>query len=171
MLISEIKTPSYVITSEPDDQAIGEVVDAELRKIFPGKQVLVRAIASSEHPDKSVDELVAIIAQTGTDRYDPSRAGDRYENIDNKHIDLFAFRADLSTEDAVFHQAVWGFYHSSKAIHGYPMRIDIVTVYDATKMNQVTHQYMGREDIKDDGFSFKDPDNKPDALLGIIKLL
>lgn len=171
MQILEIKTPPYDITGEPDDQAIGRVVDAELRKQFTGKQVLVRAIASSEHPGKTVDELVAMIVQTGTDRYDPARAGDRYENIDNRHIDLFAFQADLSTEDAIFHQAVWGFYHSSKAIHGYPMRIDIVTVYDATKMNQVTHRYAGREDIKDDGFSFKDSDNKPDAILGIIKLL
>lgn len=171
MQISEIEVPSYDINSEPDDQAIGTVVDNELRRLFAGKKVLVRAIASSEHPDKTVDELVAIIAQAGTDRYDPARVGDRYENVDNKHIDLFAFSADLSTENVIFSQAVWGFYYSSKAIHGYPMRIDVVTVYDATEMNQVTHRYEGREDIKDDGYSFKDPDNKPDALLGIIKLL
>lgn len=171
MLISEIKTPPYDITSEPDDRAIGAVVDSELRKLFPGKRVLVRAIASSEHPGKTVDELVDIIVQTGTDRYDPVRVGDRYDNVDNKHIDLFAFQADLNTNDAVFGQAVWGFYHSSKSVHGYPMRIDIVIVYDATKMNQVTHRYEGRNDTKDDGFSFKDPASKPDALLGIIKLV
>ena len=171
MLISEIEIPSYNIDTEPNDQAIGKIVDKELRRQFADKQVLVRAVASSEHPGKTVDELVEIIAQSGTDRYDPARTGDRYENIEGKHIDLFAFSANLSSDAAVFSQAVWGFYHSSKAVHGYPVRIDIVLVYDATKMNQVTHQYEGRDDLKDDGFSFKDPDNKSDALLGIIKLL
>jgi len=171
MLILEIKLPNYSVDAEPDHLLIGKIVDNELKSQFPGKQVLVRAIASSEHPGKTVDELVNMIAQKGTDRYDPERAGDRYDNIEGKHIDLFAFPADLSTDNAVFNQAVWGFYHSAKVIHGYPMRIDIVLIYDATKMQQVLHQYVGREDIKDDGFCFKEPNNKPDALLGVIKLL
>ena len=153
MLISEVNIPSYDIEKEPDDKAIGEIVDNELKKRFSGKQVLVRAVASSEHHGKTVEELLQVIAQTGTDRYDPKRTGDRYENIEDKHIDLFAFPADISPDTVIFNQAVWGFYHSSKAVHGYPMRIDIVIVYDATKMNQVIHQYEGREDLKDDGFS------------------
>jgi len=154
----------------PDDQAIGKVVDDELRKHFLGKSVLVRGIASSEHPDKTIDKLIDIIAQTGTDRYDPNRPGDRYENVDGKHIDLFAFPVIIKPNTKVFNQVVWGFYHSSIAVHGYPMRIDVVSVYDASQMQQVLHRYEGRGDIKDDGFTFRDAAAKSAALLGIIKI-
>ncbi|MGB4768799.1 MAG: hypothetical protein WBP22_06130 [Candidatus Saccharimonas sp.] len=171
MLVSEVAIPFYTVDSEPDDQAIGKIIDEKLKNQFPGKKVVVRAVASSEHPGKTVDELVEIIVQTGTDRYDPDRTGDRYENIEGKHIDLFGFLADAGLDDGVFSKAVWGFYHSSKAIHGYPMRIDIVSIYDASKMDQIIHRYEGREDVKDDGFAFKDQANKQGALLGIIKIL
>lgn len=171
MLISEIKLPIYTVNSEPDTEAIGHIVDEKLYELFSGRKIVLRAIASSEHNGKSIEEIVHIIEQTGTDRYDPERKGDRYENIENKHIDLFAFSADLNEVSAIFNQAVWGFYYSSKDIHGYPMRIDIVIIYDATKMERVHHQHEGRDDIKDDGYKFKDPDHKTEALLGIIKLL
>lgn len=171
MLVSEISLPDYIVDSEPDEKAIGTIVDEKLREQFGERKILLRAIASSEHPNKPIDEIINIITRTGTDRYDPDRKGDRYENIENKHIDLFAFAADLRSNEPVFHQAVWGFYHSSKGIHGYPMRIDIVIIYDAEKMERIHHQYVDREDVKDDGFVFNDPAHKADALLGTIKLL
>ena len=51
-----------------------------------------------------------------------------------------------------------------------PVRLDIVIIYDLSKLKRVVHQYEGRTDIKKDGFVFKNPENKKDAVLGIIKI-
>ena len=168
--IFTLNIPEYQVDEEPDDKAIGKLLDDEIKKHFLGQSILVRGIASSEHPTKTVEELIEIIQRLGTDRYDPERIGDRYDNLEGKHIDLFGFPATITDRNELMNMLVWGFYHSAIAIHGYPMRIDIITVYDAKQMERVVHQYEGREDIKDDGFAFKDPSNKPAALKAIIKI-
>lgn len=169
--IFELRLPDYSIDTEPNDKALGKQLDDEIRKHFLGQSILVRGVASSEHKDKTQHELIALIQQLGTDRYDPDRKGDRYENTESKHIDLFAFPAAYDEQTELMHYLIWGFYHSSIGIHGYPMKIDIVTIYDANQMKQVFHQYEGRDDIKDDGFVFKFPDKRPAALRGIIKIV
>lgn len=170
MKLTELSLPHYSVEVEPDYKAIGKLIDDELKKNFIGKDILLRGIGSQQHPGKSVDEVVDIIRKTGTDRYDPSRTGDRYENIENKRIDLFAFSASVTQEMELAWQVIYGFYHSAIAVHGSPVRIDILTIYDATQMTEIVHQYKGRDDIKRDGFIFNDPDNKQAPLLGIIKI-
>ena len=64
-------------------------------------------------------------------------------------------------------QFIWSFYELAEK----PERIDIVIVYDLAKLRRVVHRYEGRTDIKRDGFVFREPDKKTDALLGIIKVL
>ncbi len=170
MKLIEASIPHYNVDAPPDIHGIGKILDEKLKQNFMGKSVLIRGIASSEHSGKSADDLIEIIERTGTDRYNPARVGDRYENIDGKHIDFFAFSAKVEPETEVMHNIIYGFYHSAIGIHGRPMKIDIITIYDADKMQQVLHQYEGRDDIKDDGFAFKNPADKPGALLGIIKI-
>ncbi len=119
----------------------------------------------------TVEELINTIQKLGTDRYDPLKVGDRYENIMNKHIDLFAFRRKITSTTELFKDISWGFYHGAKAIHGKPVRIDLVIIYDASQLKAVMHQYEGRTDIKRDGFVFKNPNNKKAALKAIIKIL
>jgi cell division protein FtsI/penicillin-binding protein 2 len=53
---------------------------------------------------------------------------------------------------------------------GRPTRIDILSLYDASKLRAVLHRYAGRTDRKRDGFVFVDPDDKPAALVGIMTL-
>lgn len=166
----ELALPGYTIDKEPEHKAIGKPVDDLLKEHFMGETVVVRGVASSEHPDMTIDELIEIIRSAGTDRYDPSRTGDRYENIQGKHIDLFAFRRKITPRTELFKDITWGFYHGAKTIHGKPMRIDILTVYDAALLKAVIHQYEGRDDIKRDGFVFKDPADKVGALRAVIKL-
>ena len=170
MQLLTLSLPEYKVDTEPDHKSIGKKIDDELKKCFMGHSILVRGIGSQEHPDKTVDELIQIIVRTGTDRYDPQRAGDRYENTEGKHIDLFAFPAHVQPDLAVGDQVIYGFYHSAIGIHGRPTRIDILTIYDADQLEVVEHQYEGRDDVKRDGFVFKDPKNKQQAVLGIIKL-
>lgn len=170
MKLIEIELPEYSNQQEPDADAIGKAIDDEVKKYFLGKAVVLRGIASSEHPSKSIDELIGIISKTGTDKYDPERKGDRYENIENKHIDLFGMLTSVAEDSEMTKAIIWGFYHSAKEVHGYPVKIDIVIIYDASQLDQISHQYEGRDDIKDDGFVFKDSNNKAQAVLGIIKV-
>lgn len=169
MKVVEIYLPQYRVDTEPDHSAIGKEVDAVIKEQFAGKTIVVRGISSTEH-DKSADELIDIIKRVGTDRYDPNRIGDRYENIRGKRIDLFGFRRKVTSRMKLFQDISWGFYHGSIAIHGRPVRINIVTIYAADKLKAVVHQYEGRDDIKRDGFVFREPENKKAALLGIIKI-
>lgn len=171
MKLIELHIPDYDVKDEPDYKAIGKLIDDGIKNNFIGKRILLRGIGSQQHPDKTADEVIAIIKQTGTDRYDPERIGDRYENIENKHIDLFAFSAKITPKLEFAWQIIYGFYHSAIAVHGSPTRIDILTIYDASQMTEVVHQYEGRDDIKRDGFVFNNPSNKHDALLGIIKII
>lgn len=170
MQLLSLSLPEYNVDTEPDHKSIGKKIDDELKKCFMGHSILIRGIGSQEHPDKKVDELIQTIANIGTDRYDLQRTGDRYENTENKHIDLFAFPAHVQPGLAVGDQVVYGFYYSAIGIHGRPTRIDIITIYDADQLEVVEHQYEGRDDVKRDGFIFKDPAHKHQAVLGIIKL-
>lgn len=165
-----VNVPEYQVEAEPDYRLIGRIVDDELRKHFFGQTIVVRGIGSSEHPGKTVDELVGIIKRDGTDRYDPNRKGDRYENIKGKHIDLFAFRRKVTPRMQLFKDIAYGFYRSAIGLHGKPTRIDILIIYDATKLKAVVHQYEGRTDKKRDGFVFREPTRKRSAVLGIIKI-
>ncbi len=171
MQIITINLPQYQVTNEPDYKVIGEIVDNEIRKYFMGRTVVARGIGSSEHPGKTIDELVEIIKHDGTDRYDLDRTGDRYENIQGKRIDLFGFRRKIGPRMQLFKDVAYGFYHSALGVHGKAVRIDILIIYDATKLKAVLHQYEGRVDKKRDGFVFREPTHKQDALLGIIKII
>lgn len=168
----EITIPDYQVDTEPDHKTIGKMVDDELRKHFMGQMVGLRAIGSQEHRGKSVDELIEIIKQGGTDHYDPTRVGDRYDNVENKHIDLFLLRRKVTPTANMFWQLSWSFYKYPLKMRGRPVRIDILVVYDLAKLKAVrtTHTHEGYPVVKRDGFVFKDPPNKTDALLGVIKL-
>lgn len=125
-----------------------------------------------EHPGKSIDDLIEVIKTTGTDRYDPNRIGDRYTNIGDKYFDLCALRRTISSESEIFWQLSWSFYNSPLKERGYPVRIDILTIYDPKLLKAITYSPIGHPDrIMRDGFVFKDTKNKPAALIGIIKIL
>jgi len=160
----------YQVDTEPNFAKIGKVVDDEIRKHFAGETIVARGVASSEH-DISIDELIEIIRKTGTDRYDPNRVGDRYENIDGKQIDFFAFRRKMAPNTQLFRDIAWGFYHSAIGIHGRPERIDIVIIYDSSAVKSVLHRYEGRKQAKRDGFAFRHPDSKRFTVRAIIKIV
>lgn len=170
MTVLTVPLADYTVDTEPDHTGIGRRVDDAIREHFAGRKIVARGISADEHPDLSVDDLVKIILSTGTDRYDPGRAGDRYDNIDGKHIDLFGFRRTVTPGMKLFANLSWGFYHSSIEIHGRPTRLDIVTIYDASQLRAVLHQYEGRPDRKRDGYRFSNPERKAAAVLGVIKL-
>ena len=104
--------------------------------------------------------------------YDPNRKGDRYENLDKLPIDFFALDFEVKQEEAYFEHFLEPFYFWPITDRGKPIRIDIAIVYDLSKLKVVEHRYVGREnELKKDGFIFREPEHKTDAVLGIIKIL
>lgn len=167
-----VKIPQIYWDNKPDFEKIGAKIDKCLKKHFIGKEVVIRALGSQEHKGKSADELIKIIKKIGHDRYNPARKGDRYENLDNAHIDFFALDFAINNKDVYFKHFLEPFYFWPITDRGEPIRIDIAIVYDFSKLFKVPHRYKGREnELKEDGFVFKCAGNKADAILGIIKIL
>jgi len=165
--------PAYQVAAKPDYKVIGAFVDDELKKHFMGQMVGLRALGSQEHPGKSINELVEIIKRDGTDRYDSERSGDRYDNLEGKHIDLFLLPRKITERSKIFWQLAWSFYESPLKLRGKPVRIDILVIYDLTKLKAVrtTHTHEGYSVTKRDGVVFREPGKKSEAVLGIIKIL
>lgn len=140
--------------------------------LTPWYKIAVRLLSSDEHKGKSRENMIRIIKKLGYDRYNPARKGDRYDNIDNKHIDLFALDFTVRKNKSYIAHALESFYFWPIKDGRGPIRVDIAIVYDRVQLKSVSHRYRGREDeIKRDGFVFKNPNNKPAAILGIIKIL
>lgn len=170
MKVLNVHLPHYNLDSEPDHKSIGKPVDELLKQHFMGQTVLIRALGSMEHPGKTVDELIKIIETNGTDRYDPERPGDRYVNIQGRYIDLYALRRTISPRTKLFWQLSWSFYQSPLKTRGYPVKVDILVIYDPKELKAVVHQPEGHPYVKRDGFVFKHPEDKAAAMLGIIKI-
>jgi len=167
-----IEIPQVYWDNKPDFAKIGAKIDICLKKHFLNKNVAIRVLGSDEHKGKSIDDMVKIIKNIGHDRYNPKRKGDRYENIDNKVIDFFALPFKIKNKPEYFRQFIEPFYFYPTHARGKPIRLDIAIIYDRSKLIQVPHRYKGREnELKTDGFVFKNPNKKKDAILGIIKIL
>ncbi len=169
--IFKLNIPEYKVDSQPDFAKIGTQIDKTIIDEFLGQKLVIRCLGSQNHPGKTLDELVDIILKLGTDRYDPSRIGDRYENIDNKHIDIFALDFEITKDGRYLEHFIEPFYAWPKKLGETPIKLDIIILYNQDKLDKVEHKYKGRDDVKSDGFIFKEPGNKVGALKGIIKIL
>lgn len=173
---TEVNSESVPIAYEknkPDFAAISQQLVALLRRHFSGERIALRLLSSKAHEGLSRQGLMDIIQSTGTDRYDPKRKGDRYDNIDNLPIDFFALDFELGKpeEEICIQHALRSFYYYPLLQGQAPIRVDLGLVYDIQQIQAVPHRYVGREaEIKTDGFIFIEPDNKPKALRAIITL-
>ncbi len=170
--ILEIALPEYKANVKPDYLTVGPKLDKLLEQHFMGQDTVLRCIGSQDHSGKTLDELVSIIIKTGTDKYDPSRTGQGYGvgTDKGKHIDFFGTPVKVHVGTDIFTlELLDDFYHGSLGDRGYAIRIDIVIVYDANKLTKVEHLY-GEDVEESDGFVFKDPEHKPYAILGILKI-
>lgn len=168
-----IHLPSYNFDNgEPDHKVVGVPVDDELRKHFMGQKILIRGLGSQEHPGKTVDELIDIIKTTGTDRYDPTRVGDRYTNVGDTYFDLCALRRTISPRSKIFWQLSWSFYASPLKERGYPVLVDILIIYDPQQLKAVSYRPVGQGGrVMRDGFVFRDVANRPSAIKAVFKII
>jgi len=172
----DIPLPEYGITTPPDFTAIGAKIDKALEDNFRGKEVAIRAISLAEHPGKTLDGLAGLIAEKGTDRYDPKRRPADDELFAPYRPDMHASACTIGKdhfgEGADF---VRKFYENILLDRGYRLRIDLMLVYDLhhlAKAEKVDPKAPGVSPrLEPYLFRFKYPDRKPEALLGILKLL
>lgn len=172
-LILTISLPEYKPNEKPDLLKIGPKLDSLLTEHFQSKSVVIRCISTQDHPGKTLGELADIVLKTGTDKYDINRRGVGYNvgSDQGKHIDFFGTPAKITEHADIFTlELLNDFYHGAQGDRGYHLRIDLVMIYDPKKLTIVEHLY-GEDVEESDGFVFKNPDHKADALLGIIKVL
>ncbi|MBI4174622.1 MAG: hypothetical protein HY517_03175 [Candidatus Aenigmarchaeota archaeon] len=168
--VYSVKVADYSVRKKPDHAAIGAKIDKVIKKHFLGRRVAIRCLGSQEHKGKSANDLIRIIKKLGTDKYDLLRTGEKYENIEGKRIDLFALDFKITKSGKFLENFIEPFYDYPLAEGKKPVRIDIIILYDMTKLKRVLHRYEGRKDVKRDGFVFRNTDKRA-ALLGIIKVL
>ncbi|MCB9823096.1 hypothetical protein H6800_02370 [Candidatus Nomurabacteria bacterium] len=168
MKIVKVSIPEYDTSKELNLKGISKKIDHALVKNFDGKKVILRAVSSEAH-DKSQAELVEVIKNTGSDRYDPIKKGDRYDNVHDKQIDLFGQTKIIQSGKNLSIFILKGFHVYGQKYHKKPSnKMDIWMVYDRSKLKYVTHYYEKYMVMKRDGYIFRDQNNKAGALLGIL---
>ena len=177
MKIVEVSIPEYTLESQPDYLAVGAKIDKVVEENFEGK-FLVRELSIADHPNLSLDELVKIILETGTDKYDPSRKGVAHEEFEPYKPDLHAGEVVVENGNLVsesFSEDVRRFYENTLIDRGYRLRIDLLVFYDPDQMVRAEKVDMNKPSVaahlEEYLWRFKNPENKSGAVVGILKIL
>jgi len=157
------------------------VIDCAIAANFEG-ELAIRALSLTDHPQLSLEQFVAMILQIGTDKYDPQRKS-IFNEFDAYYPDMHDGRCLVRNgrlvlgpgESSEGADIIRTFYENAPKDRGYPLRIDVLTVYDFHQLTSAT-----KDDPNAPGvsprlerllFRFKDPGNKVQALLGVIQIL
>lgn len=145
-----------------------------IRDYFNNEKLCIRGISMSEHNRVNdtalkTDELVQIIINNGHDRYNSNIIRCKYNNIEQLHIDFFAYDVIPYIDDDDLTYFFQSFYWFGLVENQEPSMVDIIIVYDTNLLNRIEHHYPGRENIKRDGFAFRKGD-KTECVKCIIKL-
>lgn len=175
--IIEVSIPEYTIDKQPDYEAVGSRIDKALADSFEGTYLL-RALSIADHPQYTLDEFVAIILKTGTDKYDLNRKGVDHEVFEPYQPDLQAGTITIKDGkiiDESFSADIKRFYENTLLDRGYRLRIDLLVLYDPEQMVKAekvdTEKPSIAPHLEEYLWRFKDPKHKPKALVGIIKML
>ena len=104
------------------------------------KNFLVRLISSSDHAI-SQDELIEIIKNTGTDRYDTQRLQQFNDFYANHNVDFFAESTDKEHIELKIKQMAAEFPDKTRSDRQMALRPDIAIVYDAAKCRMIKDVY------------------------------
>jgi hypothetical protein len=181
--ILEIHTPEYNLDAKPDYLNIGEKVDTEIGASLPDGRYLYRAIGKDDHPKFSVNDLVDIILKSGTDKYDPERKEVCFDEFCMYDHDIQAGSFKIKdhkiisndSNESMFGDTIKKFYENVLLDRGYRVRIDILIIYDADKFlraQKIKERIKSvRSELEACLYKFKDPKNKREALVEIVKIL
>lgn len=182
--VIEVYLPEYNVKKKPNYLKLGKKVDAVLEKSFSDGKYIFRAIGSDDHKGLSLNKLANIVLRTGTDKYDPKRKGVCHDEFSGYDYDIQAGTITIKNGTLVipkdnkypteFGDTVWHFYEHTPLDRGYPVRIDLLLIYDSTKLKKARKVNPKappvRRKLINFLYKFKNPKNKKDALLGIVKI-
>jgi hypothetical protein len=185
IIIVTVSVPEYTVTAKPDYLKVGRKVDREIVRYYPNGKYIYRALGLDDHPGKTLDELVSIILESGTDKYDPHRKSVCHEQFCVYDYDIQAGSFEIRNSKIViestdrfptlFGDTVYDFYEHAPLDRGYPVRIDLLVLYNPDKMELAKVTASGNPGVGPELekylYKFKDRSNKKEALLGIIKVL
>ena len=181
----EVTIPEYRKGEKPDYLRIGRKVDEAIALMLPDGTYILRAISSDDHKGRSLNELAEIVLKTGTDKHDPERKGvchDEFLGYDY-HIhagtievkDSKVVRGKDDKYPTVFGSIAYLFFEHAPLDRGYPVRIDRLIFYDPTKLRRARKIHPKargvRKGLNNYLYTFKEPNNKKAALVGILKIL
>ena len=183
--IIEIHLPEYHIKEKPDYVKLGKKVDKVIEKSLPDGKYIVRAIGSDDHKGITLNKLAKIILDTGTDKYDPSRKAVAHDEFSGYDYDIQAGTIEIKNGNLVipkgykypteFGDVIWHFYEHTPHDRGYAVRIDLLLIYNPKHLKKARKFHPRgrsvRRGLNNYLYKFKDPDNKKDALVGIVKIL
>ena len=183
--IITISIPEYKIDKKPDYLSIGKIVDKAIENNFRNGKYIYRALSIDDHPGLILDGLVSIILKLGTDKYDPERKGVCHEQFSVYDYDIQAGSFEIrnskiiieesDTYPTLFGDTIYDFYENAPQDRGYPVRIDILILYDYRKLKPAKLNNSGATRVAPPLekylYKFKDRANKKDAILGIVKIL
>jgi hypothetical protein len=149
-----------------------EVVDAllkilETNRIDIHDSILIRALGAGSHY-KTVDEIINIILETGTDKYNSELISDFDKKIvSSPKPEIFADLLDTRDKDDLIllvEQLIENL--SSQSDRKNKVRVDIITIYRSNELRQIDYAK-----DRNDGYRFKHPGKAKDAVIGVIKIL
>lgn len=182
--IIKVSVPEYNLESHPDYVSVGKKVDAEIVKNFSDGKYVYRAIGLDDHPELALDEFVEIVKESGTDKYDPERKEVCFDEFCMYDHDMqagcFEIKDGEIIEEGLEYPTMFGdtvkkFHENVLLDRGHRVRIDVLLMYDLNKMEKAKKidesAESSRPELVDCLYKFKDPENKKDALVGIVKIL
>lgn len=172
--VLSIELPEYRIDSSPDLENIGQKLSTFIQEHFSGQQIAIRCLGLADHPSMTMDQLVETIKKLGTDRYDPERKLVCHDFYVAQGVDptdsIFASEYNPASGAELMREIIDDFYEGALADRGFRIRIDLILIYDLSHLRIFPIDY-GNGDIGNECFVFNDPEQKREALLGIIKVL
>jgi hypothetical protein len=180
-----VSVPEYNVGSRPDYLKIGRKVDAEIVKYFKDGKYIYRAVGINDHHGGILEQMVQTILETGTDRYDPNPKSVCHEQFCVYDYDIHAGSFEIKESKIViaptdkipslFGDTIYDFYENAPLDRGYPVRIDLLLLYDPDKMELAGLKKPDSPRVSPDLekylYRFKDRKNQQKALLGIVKIL
>lgn len=155
--------------AKPDFKAISEPIIQFMKQHFLDQRIGMRFLASTLHPKKTQDELIATIQSIGHDRYDQNRVDNLYQNKDLRKTEIFILEIDIGTYEGIHGEEQ--IMHALNSVYFYskiPVKVDVITVYDLTHFELLNIVYDGETEPC---HVFKQTHNKHAAVLSILKLI
>ena len=173
--VTEVHLPEYNVKKKPNYLKLGKKVDAVLERSFSDGKYILRAIGSDEHKGLSLNKLASIVLRTGTDKYDARRKGVCHDEFSGYDYDIQAGTFEIkkgklivegNDYPSIFGDIVYHFYEHTPIDRGYPVRIDLLLIYDLTKLRKARKVNPKappvRRKLINFLYTFKNPKNKKD---------